>query len=173
MANASRADGAPDRHGPLEQLLLRSGRGDTEAFAELYDRLAPRVFGVVSCLVRDAPAAEAIACEAFVETWRRSPTYEPDRCSATAWTLLVAHRLAVRARRLSAPTTDHPAPAHGVDDARLAAAGLSRAQADAVQLAYFAGIDHGRISEVVGSDDPAATLIVDGLELLALVDAPR
>jgi RNA polymerase sigma-70 factor (ECF subfamily) len=90
------------RHGELEQLLLRSGEGDVDAFAELYDQLAPRVFGLVTNLVEDAAASEAITCEAFVEAWRRSSTYDPDRCSAAAWTLVLAHQLAMGARRLSA-----------------------------------------------------------------------
>ena len=91
------------RHGEPEQLLVRSGRGDVGAFAELYDYLAPRVFGLVTRLVPDPAAAEAITCEAFVEAWRRSASYDPDRCSATAWVLVVAHRLALRAARTGAP----------------------------------------------------------------------
>jgi DNA-directed RNA polymerase specialized sigma24 family protein len=98
------------RHDPVEELLLRSGRGDTDAFAELYDLLAPTVFGFVTSLVPDAAAAEATTCEAFVEAWRRSATYDPDRCSATVWVLVVAHRRVVQAgaRR----RTPHPRALH-------------------------------------------------------------
>lgn len=97
---ASRAFlGDERRHGELEQLLVRSGRGDVDAFAELYDHLAPRVFGLVTRLVPHPAASEAITCEAFVEAWRRSASYDPDRCSATAWVLVVAQRLALRATR--------------------------------------------------------------------------
>ena len=94
---ASLGDERPQ--GELEQLLVRSGRGDVSAFTELYDRLSPRVFGLVTSLVPDPAASEAITCEAFVEAWRRSASYDPARCSATAWVLVVAHRLALRARR--------------------------------------------------------------------------
>ena len=160
-------------HGAPEQLLLRSGRGDTEAFAELYDLLCARVFGVVTCLVRDPREAEAVTCEAFVEMWRRAPSYDPGSCSATAWALVVAHRLAVRARRLSQPATERPARPHCADDAQLVAAGLSRAQADAVQVAYFAGLDHHRIAGVVASETHGAALLADGLGLLATPHAPR
>ena len=91
--------GGARRHGELEQLLVRSGSGDVDAFAELYDRLAPRVFGLVTRLVPDPVASETITCEAFVDAWRRSASYDPDRCSATVWVLVVAQRLAVRAAR--------------------------------------------------------------------------
>jgi RNA polymerase sigma-70 factor (ECF subfamily) len=87
------------RHSGLEQLLVRSGRGDVAAFTELYDQLSPRVFGLVTSLVPDRAAAEAITCEAFVEAWRRAASFDPDRCSATAWVLVVAQRLALRAAR--------------------------------------------------------------------------
>ncbi len=116
---------APDDagSGAPEQLLLRSGGGDADAFAALYDLLAPRVFGLVVRLVPDAPAAEAITCEAFVEAWRRSPTYDPERCSAAAWMLLLAHRLAVRARRSSASGAGRPTTAACADALGLLAVG--------------------------------------------------
>lgn len=154
-------------------LLLRSGEGDQEAFAELYDLLAPQVFGLVSCLVRDPAGAEAVTCEAFLETWRRAASYEPDTCSATAWTLLLAHRLAVGARRLSAPATERPTRPHCAHDSRLVEAGLSRAQVDAVQVAYFAGLDHLRIPAVVASNESGTTLLRDGLGLLGRSSSPR
>ncbi len=156
--------------GRLEGLLLRSGAGDTEAFAELYDALAPRVFGLVTCLVRDPAASEAITREAFLEAWRLSSSYDPDLASATAWTLLLAHRLAVRTSRLSASHTDCPSACG--DDSQLVAAGLTGQQVDAVQLAYFSGVDHGRIDAQLAADQPATTLLTDGLRGLAAA-APR
>ncbi len=85
--------------GVLEHLLLRSGRGDAAAFGDLYDHLAPRVFGLVTRLVPDPAAAEAVTCEAFVDSWRRSASYDPERCGAAVWVLVIAHGLAVRAAR--------------------------------------------------------------------------
>lgn len=97
-----------------EVLLIRSGRGDTAAFAELYDLLAPRVFGTVTRLVHDPGTAERVACEAFLETWRRAGSYYPARSGAADWVLAIARRAA------------------------LLAAGLTPAQAGAVQLSLVA-----------------------------------
>lgn len=165
----TKRSGGADRQAreAVSELLVRSGQGDHKAFADLFDVLAARVFGVVSCLVRDPVAAEAITREAFLEAWRRSGSYDPDVCSATAWTLLLAHRLAARARRLSVPASEWPTPHHGVDDSRLVEAGLSRAQVDAVQVAYFEGLHHLRIPAVVASDESGAALLADGLRILA------
>nr|WP_300050399.1 sigma factor [uncultured Nocardioides sp.] len=157
---------------PLERLLVRSGSGDTEAFAALYDRLAPRVFGMVTCVLRDDVASESITREAFVETWRRAPTYDPSRSSAAAWTLVIAHRAAVRARRLSPRPVGHPAAATCMDDSVVLAAGLTHAQSNAVQLAWFHGLDHRRIEEELESDKPVTTLIHEALRLLAPI-GPR
>ena len=161
-------------HAPpgLEQLLLRSGRGDVDAFAEVYDELAPRVFGLVTCLVRDAAGAEAITEQAFLEAWRRAPTYDPTAASATAWVRALAHRLAARTARLSAPASDGP-PEACADDSPLLAAGLSRGQADAVHLAYFGGLDHGRIAALIDCEEPVPGLVTQGLELLASADSRR
>ena len=155
----------------LEQLLLLSGRGDVEAFAGVYDELAPRVFGLVTQLVSDAATAEAITVEVFLESWRRASTYDPTTSSARAWVLALAHTLAVRCGRLSAPTTDRPVLEACADDSPLLSAGLSRCQADALHLAYFGGLDHVRIARLLDTEEPVPTLVTDGLALLATADS--
>ncbi|MCF6379377.1 hypothetical protein L2K70_17335 [Nocardioides KLBMP 9356] len=158
---------------PLEQLLVRSGGGDIEAFAELYDRLASRVFGLVTWLVRDEAASQRITCEAFIEAWHRAPTYDPAQLGATAWTLVIARRIAVSALRLSWPPVGHPAPATSVGRSFLLAAGLNRVQANALQLAWFGGLDHRRIEEELDSDEPATTLINEALGMLVAIGPRR
>lgn len=154
---ASRASLGDDRreHTELDGLLVRSGAGDADAFAELYDHLAPRVFGMVTSAVQDATAAEDVTCEAFVEAWRRSPTYDPERCSAAAWVLVLAHRMAARAGRLSGPTTGRQASAPSVDES------------------YFSGLDHRRIETAVDCDQPATVVLTDALRILTPSPTPR
>ncbi|HEV2798168.1 MAG TPA: sigma factor [Nocardioides sp.] len=168
---AGRPHAHDDSRPGLEQLLLLSGRGDVQAFADLYDELAPRVFGLVTCLVRDAATAEAVTEQAFLETWRRAPTYDPTTSSARAWVLALAHRLAVRAGRLSDMITECAAPVLCAADSPLLAAGMSRGQADAVHLAYFEGLDHGRIARLLDTEEPVPVLVTGGLEVLATADA--
>lgn len=167
MATRETTEAGPDRAGPLERLLVRSGSGDAEAFAELYDLLAPRVFGMVTRLLRDEAASESITCAAFIEAWRRAPTYDPSCDSAATWTLVIARRMALRTRCLSPLPAGQPAPATCIDGGVLLAAGLTHAQSRAVQLAWFDGLDRRRIEEEVDSDKPVTTLINEALELLA------
>ena len=79
---ATRSSARHDSRRGLEELLLLSGRGDAEAFAGVYDELAPRVYGLATRLVGDAAAAEAVTVEAFVEAWRRA-RHSDDSCKVT------------------------------------------------------------------------------------------
>lgn len=156
-------DGRPPS---LDELLVRSGRRDRSAFTDLYDRLAPRVFGLVSCLVRDPGEAERISCDAFLEVWRRAATYDPASSGAAAWVLGTARRLAVPASRLAHRSPGAPVTSQ-VHDPFLRASGLTRPQARAVHLAWFDGLDHRRIEAEMGPGEPAAALITGALRTLA------
>ncbi len=166
---ATRSSARDDARRGLEELLLLSGRGDAEAFAGVYDELAPRVYGLATRLVGDAAAAEAVTVEAFLEAWRRAPSYDPTTSSAAAWVLALAHRLAVRTARGSREA----ATALRADDSPLLAAGLSPCQAHAVELAYFDGLDHLQVAALLDCAEPVPSLVTDGLELLASADSRR
>ena len=169
---ARRSSARTDARRGLEELLLLSGRGDVEAFAGVYDELAPRVYGLATRLLGDAAAAEAVTVEAFLEAWRRAPSYDPTTSSAAAWVLVLSHRLAVRAARLSTRGA-RDAAAELRADSPLLAAGLSPCQAHAVELAYFDGLDHLQVAALLDCAEPVPSLVTDGLELLASADSRR
>ena len=56
----------------LQRCMGDAAAGDQSAFAELYDVLAPTVFGVVRRVVRDAAQSEEVTQEVFVEVWRNA-----------------------------------------------------------------------------------------------------
>ena len=60
-AEASAASRSGDD--PLEGLLALVAGGDEQAFAELYGRVAPAVFGLVARVVRDPAQAEEVTQE--------------------------------------------------------------------------------------------------------------
>ena len=66
---------------PAEDLLLSVARGDQMAFSELYDRLAPRVLGLVRRLVRDHAQSEEVTQEVFLEIWQSASRFEPNKGS--------------------------------------------------------------------------------------------
>jgi RNA polymerase sigma-70 factor (ECF subfamily) len=169
---ARRSSVRTDARRGLEELLLLSGRGDVEAFAGVYDELAPQVYGLAVRLLGDAAAAEAVTVEAFLEAWRRASSFDPTTSSAAAWVLVLSHRIAVRAARLSTRgARDRAAELHA--DSPLLAAGLSQGQAHAVELSYFDGLDHRQVAALLDCAEPVPALLTDGLELLASADSRR
>jgi len=86
---------SPPGGDPLVGLLGLVAGGDEPAFAELYQRVAPAVFGLVTKVVRNPAQAEEVTQEVFVELWRTAPRFDPARGTARTWIMTCAHRRAV------------------------------------------------------------------------------
>ena len=69
----------PSGDDSLERLLTLVARGDEQAFAELYQRVAAAVFGLVSKVVRNPSQSEEVTQEVFVELWRTASRFDPAR----------------------------------------------------------------------------------------------
>jgi RNA polymerase sigma-70 factor (ECF subfamily) len=70
--------------------MTRVAGGDREAFAELFDRLAPSILGVLVRLVRQRGLAEEALQEAFLQGWLQAESYRPELGSPHAWLLSIA-----------------------------------------------------------------------------------
>ena len=66
----------------VDELMSRVADGDRDAFAALYDAVAPRVYGLIRRVVRDAALSEEVAQEALVEVWRTAARFDRARGSA-------------------------------------------------------------------------------------------
>ncbi|OQR62280.1 RNA polymerase subunit sigma [Streptomyces maremycinicus] len=94
-----------DPHARVEDLLARVADGDRDAFTGVYDALSGSVMGLVCRIVRDVAQAEEVTQEVMIEIWRTADRYRPERGTAKAWVLTVAHRRAVdRVRSAQAGT---------------------------------------------------------------------
>ncbi len=175
--------GVPAGEATLSALVARSARGDREAFADLYDAMSRRVYGLVLRVVRDPAQAEEVTQEAFLQVWRTASRYDADRGSALSWVLTIAHGKAVDRVRASESSTrrdttyhhhtqpvDHDTTADAVHaslDARRvrsALAGLTQTQREAIELAYFGGYTHTEVAALLGLPlGTAKTRIRDGL----------
>jgi RNA polymerase sigma-70 factor, ECF subfamily len=162
-------------------LMARIANGDEPAFAELYDELAPTLYGTVLRIVRDPAQSEEVTQEVFVELWRQAARFDPSRGGVHAWAVTMARRRAVdrvrseqshrdRQRREAAPVGSAEDPSDAViasldrDRARLALVELSHAQGQALELAFFDGLTHVQIAETLGVPlGTAKTRIRDGL----------
>jgi RNA polymerase sigma-70 factor (ECF subfamily) len=141
-------------------LLGRVAARDRAAFAALYDRYAPRAFGLILKLVRNRTDAEDVLQEAFLQVWNQAGRFDPGRASADVWVLLIARSRAVdRLRRRTVVTTDEvpdagrtEEPAAGLvrreegDRVRAALGHLPAEQRDPICLAFFHGLTHEQIA---------------------------
>jgi RNA polymerase sigma-70 factor, ECF subfamily len=100
-----RADAAGGEGGDariLADLLRRVASGDRAAFRLLYDRAAPRLFGVALRIVGERGLAADALQDAFIQVLNQSGRFDPARGSAEAWLVsLVRYRALdiVRGRR--------------------------------------------------------------------------
>ena len=78
-----------------EDLLGDVARGDEAAFATLYDRMAPRIYGLVRRVLRDPAQSEEVTQEVLLDIWRRATRFDRSRGSALSWVMTMAHGRAV------------------------------------------------------------------------------
>jgi RNA polymerase sigma-70 factor, ECF subfamily len=165
-----------------DELLRAAARGDERAFTELYDMVAPRVYGLARRILRDPAQAEEVAQEALVEVWRTATRFDTSRGSATSWIFTIAHRRAVdrvrseqsaaRARQAAASTLDTPydevvdrATTHlEQQQVRRCLQSLTERQREAINLAYYQGYTYREVAELLDTGLPTIkTRMRDGL----------
>jgi RNA polymerase sigma-70 factor (ECF subfamily) len=171
-----------DRRDPHGALLSRAGRCDQAAFAELYDSLAPLLYGIVLKVVRDPSQSEEVTQEAFVELWRLAPRFDAGRGSVRSWAVTLAHRRAidrVRSEQAARDRTEreaHKRPIQSNDVAeqvvanidgtrvRKALGRLTEIQRQAVELAYFGGHSYREVALLLNvAEGTIKTRIRDGM----------
>jgi len=139
-----------------EQLLQRVATGDRDAFADLYDRTAPRVFGLVKRLLRDHAQSEEVTQEIFLEIWQTAARYDASKGGAID---RVRASQASRDRDVRIGIRDHaPSFDSVVEDVEVrieservkeAMLRLTELQRQAVQLAYFGGYSHREVAAML------------------------
>ena len=136
----------------------------SEGFAELYERIFPRVYAYVASLVRDRSAAEDVTAQAFERAYRKRRSYRAARGSMDAWVFGIARNAALdelrkrkRRAKLESDPEDvrAPAPEDHADMAlrretvRAALASLSGQERDLIALKFAGGLSNGEIARVL------------------------
>ncbi|WP_431956537.1 sigma-70 family RNA polymerase sigma factor [Nocardia lijiangensis] len=171
------------------ELVRRIGVGDRDAYALLYARTRPLVFGRVRAIVRDHDYAEETCHDVYLQVWRSAAGFDERRGSVTTWLGMLAHRQAVdRVRRERAasdrdqawaagdygPPADHVADEvlrrHEYRSVRTGLAALTPLQRESVLLAYYHDLTYSQVAELLGVGLPAVkSRIRSGLAQLASV----
>ncbi|MFN8049897.1 MAG: ECF RNA polymerase sigma factor SigK [Acidimicrobiales bacterium] len=151
-----------------DELLADAAKGDEAAFAQFYDIVVARVFGIVRSVLRDPARSEEVTQEVMLELWRTAPRYQRDLGSATTWALTIAHRRAVDRVRseqagrdreerhaLQNPEVPEPDTSNVVidllDRERVvrALAELTDTQRESIELAFFGGHSHSEVAALL------------------------
>lgn len=165
----------------VDVLMSRVARGDRDAFTQLYDAVAARVFGLTRRVLLDASLAEEVAQEALLEVWRTAARFDPSRGSAAGWIFTIAHRRAVdrvRSEQAAADRERRTATAqvpfdtvveeatvrleqHAVRRCLRTLTGLQR---EAILLAYYGGLSYREVADRLDAPLPTVkTRMRDGL----------
>jgi RNA polymerase sigma factor (sigma-70 family) len=84
---------------PAEELLARVGRRDLAALDELYDRYAPRVFGLITHILASRAEAEEILQEVFLRLWSESKRLGEEGGSVAVWLIVTSREAALERLR--------------------------------------------------------------------------
>lgn len=152
----------------LVELMARSARGHEDAFAELYDLTSGRVYGTILRVLRSADHAAEVTQEVYVEVWRQSARYAPEKGSVLGWMTTMAHRRAVdRVRSVSSEVArDERYAVTGADRevdhvwegveqrldverVRKGMTSLTAIQREALTLAYFGGYTQSQVASLL------------------------
>ncbi|WP_342249991.1 sigma-70 family RNA polymerase sigma factor [Sphingomonas sp. OTU376] len=149
----------------LVAALARVAAGERAALREVYDRTAPKLFGICLRISQDREAAEDILQEVYFKVWNRAGRFDEQRASPITWLCAIARNAAIDWRRAhggpplvgeehALEVTDTSATAED----RIAAAqqrarifacleGLEPRQGAAIRAAFFDGLAYGELAE--------------------------
>ena len=154
-----------------EDLMPLVERKDPAAFEIVYDRHGGAAYSLAYRIVGDRAVAEEVTQEAFLSVWRTGARFDRARGSVRTWLLGVVRNRAIDMLRREAgraPTVSleldtvpeqesrfEPTDAEALRresgrEVRGALRDLPEDQLKVVQLAYFGGLSHSEIAEVLG-----------------------
>lgn len=123
-----------------KQLLLRAQQGDAEAFGQLYETYASRVFRYLFAHLNNRLDAEDLTEEVFLRVWQALPVYQEQGVPFGGFLFRVAHNVLVDQYR-----RNH----HRRNDPDWEAAQIEEKHADPAQ-APLAYLEHKEIQHVLG-----------------------
>ena len=149
---------------PLAELMAASARGDTRAFARLYELSAPKLFALALGILKRRDWAEEVLQESFIRLWRSAHRFDPAKGSAMSWMVTIVRNVAFTTlerspREVSAEDAAVPEMASSGPDpleqaiqssaARALLECLKRldeSQRRSITLAYYEGLTHSELA---------------------------
>jgi len=83
----------------LEKLIVRCGLRDRAAFDKLYDKSAPRLFGICLHITKKQHVAESALQDAYMRIWLHSRHYVSGNHNPTTWLATLARNASIERLR--------------------------------------------------------------------------
>jgi RNA polymerase sigma-70 factor, ECF subfamily len=147
------------------RLLRQIASGDEAALSAIYDRYSASVYSLVRRILKDEAAAEEITQDVFLQLWKISSRFDPQRGALRSWLLVMARNRAIshlRRRVYDDSELDEEFAASAlpqdtiavqneiVSRVRTMLAELPSEQSELFELAYFSGMTHSEIAQQTG-----------------------
>jgi RNA polymerase sigma factor (sigma-70 family) len=101
----------------LANLLSRTALGERAAFAQLYDKTASHLLGVVLRITRNRETAEDILQEVYVNVWNKAGSFNASLSQPNTWLTSIARNRAIDSlRRAQSSPKMLSTTVHGADE---------------------------------------------------------
>ncbi|MBA2339674.1 MAG: sigma-70 family RNA polymerase sigma factor [Pyrinomonadaceae bacterium] len=156
----------PEQAAQSDAELLRAiAQGDEAALAQIYDRYAPTLFGMMLRILHSRAEAEDVLQEVFLQVWQHASQFDEERGRPFTWLATIAHSRAIdrlrsldsRQRAATRAAVEHAEEqGDAVDDVfrmertevvRRALNEIPEGQKQVLLLAYFEGLTQSEIAE--------------------------
>jgi RNA polymerase sigma-70 factor (ECF subfamily) len=156
-------------------LVLRAIHRDQEAFGELYDRHAVRVYRHIYYMVGNSAEAEDLTAQTFLKAWEAIERYQVRGAPFVSWLLRIAHNLGVSYLRSKRETSEvhegiiddkmHRDPESAYvqtaeeELVREAILRLREEQRQVIILRFIEDLDYREVAEIIGKSVAAIRVI--------------
>ncbi|MEJ2601647.1 MAG: sigma-70 family RNA polymerase sigma factor [Anaerolineales bacterium] len=157
-----------------EALLRLISHQQTDALSALYDRYGRLVFSLALQMMGEVAVAEEITQDVFLRVWEKAHTYRSDQARVSTWITSITRYRSIDLLRRRKSRPDHTSlawddlPLNAIPVAegdpedmtelsmrrkrvRAAIAMLPTEQKKVLALAYFKGLTHSEIAELLGN----------------------
>lgn len=150
----------------LEEMIARTGLGDRDAFAALYEATSAKLHAVCLSVLKDRPEAEEALQEVYIKIWQSAGRYAVNGLSPMTWLITIARNRSIDRLRsrgsdpFSSPVEDAMAVASSEPTAETATiraqerkmldeclAKLEDTQANAVRAVYLEGMTYADLAK--------------------------
>jgi RNA polymerase sigma factor (sigma-70 family) len=87
----------------LVTFLVATARGDRAAFAELYQRTAPKLFAILLRILPSKSVAEEALQDVFLKIWQNAGSFSPEAGPAMGWLVSITRNRAIDIVRAKNP----------------------------------------------------------------------